>query len=175
MSSEVEAAQPQGEAVTAGATESKIEVLLKAVGDAPILKQKKWAVSGNRTLSYLNEMLRKMLKTEPSDALVSLSALRRMKLSCKWNKYFSFLVVSLRERVCSTAGYFTADTVRVLRLGRSASAALLQKRGVGLSDDHRIAEWRCQTEESEIEILFRARAAKTHQCEETEQVAMVPH
>jgi len=51
------------------AAEGKITLLLKAVGDAPILKQKKWTVDGERTVAWLMVFLRKMLETDPSESL----------------------------------------------------------------------------------------------------------
>ena len=49
-----------------------VEVLLKAAGDAPIMKKKKWSVDGTKTVAYLIEFIRKYIKCEPSDSLVSI-------------------------------------------------------------------------------------------------------
>lgn len=44
-------------------TESaKIEILLKAVGDAPILKQNKWTVDEKKTVAELSIFLRNYMK-----------------------------------------------------------------------------------------------------------------
>lgn len=48
-----------------------VDVLLKAAGDAPIMKKKKWAVDANKTVSYLVEFIRRYIKCDPSDSLVS--------------------------------------------------------------------------------------------------------
>ena len=48
---------------------TKIDVLLKAAGDAPIMKKKKWAVDGNKPMAYLTEFIRKYIKCEPSESL----------------------------------------------------------------------------------------------------------
>ena len=50
-------------------TKNKIDVLLKAAGDAPIMKKKKWAVDPNKTVAYLVEFIRKYIKCTPSDSL----------------------------------------------------------------------------------------------------------
>ncbi|XP_025204865.1 ubiquitin-like protein ATG12 [Melanaphis sacchari] len=47
----------------------KIEILLKATGNAPILKTKKWMVEKEKTVASINDFLRKLLKLEPSDSL----------------------------------------------------------------------------------------------------------
>ena len=48
---------------------AKIDVLLKAAGDAPIMKKKKWAVDANKPIAYLIEFIRKYIKCEPSESL----------------------------------------------------------------------------------------------------------
>ncbi len=50
-----------------------VDVLLKAAGDAPILKKKKWAVDANKTVAYLVQFIRKLIKCAPSDSLVSIN------------------------------------------------------------------------------------------------------
>ncbi|XP_031567514.1 ubiquitin-like protein ATG12 [Actinia tenebrosa] len=47
----------------------KVEVLLKAAGDAPIMKKKKWTVEGTKTIAYLIEFIKKYIRCEPSDSL----------------------------------------------------------------------------------------------------------
>ncbi|XP_046854982.1 autophagy protein 12-like isoform X2 [Xenia sp. Carnegie-2017] len=47
----------------------KIDVLLKAAGDAPIMKKKKWAVSGNKTVAFVVEFIRKRIKCSPAESL----------------------------------------------------------------------------------------------------------
>ncbi|XP_057300453.1 autophagy protein 12-like [Hydractinia symbiolongicarpus] len=59
--------QPSPEKVVEKKT--KIDVLLKAAGDAPIMKKKKWAVDANRPIAYLIEFIRKYIKCEPSESL----------------------------------------------------------------------------------------------------------
>lgn len=46
-----------------------VDVLLKNVGDAPILTQKKWAVPRTKTVSELTEFLRRLLRSEQSQTL----------------------------------------------------------------------------------------------------------
>ncbi|XP_017570066.1 ubiquitin-like protein ATG12 [Pygocentrus nattereri] len=54
-----------------GASEEKkkIDVLLKAVGDTPIMKTKKWAVERGRTVQSLAQFISRFLKLEPSEQL----------------------------------------------------------------------------------------------------------
>ncbi|XP_025417201.1 ubiquitin-like protein ATG12 [Sipha flava] len=47
----------------------KIEILLKATGNAPILKTKKWMVEKEKTVAAIIEFLRKLLKMESSETL----------------------------------------------------------------------------------------------------------
>jgi ubiquitin-like protein ATG12 len=44
--------------------------LLKATGNAPILKTKKWMVEKEKTVAAIIEFLRKLLKMESSETLV---------------------------------------------------------------------------------------------------------
>lgn len=48
-----------------------VEVLLKAAGDAPIMVKKKWQVDGTKQVAYIIEFIRKYIKCEPHDSLVS--------------------------------------------------------------------------------------------------------
>ncbi|XP_027004528.1 ubiquitin-like protein ATG12 [Tachysurus fulvidraco] len=48
----------------------KIDVLLKAVGDTPIMKTKKWAVERGRTIQSLAQFISRFLKLEPSEQLL---------------------------------------------------------------------------------------------------------
>uniref|UniRef100_A0A1A8SJE5 Ubiquitin-like protein ATG12 n=1 Tax=Nothobranchius rachovii TaxID=451742 RepID=A0A1A8SJE5_9TELE len=47
----------------------KIDVLLKAVGDTPIMKKKKWAVDRGRTLQSLSQFISRFLKLDASEQL----------------------------------------------------------------------------------------------------------
>ncbi|XP_041088191.1 ubiquitin-like protein ATG12 isoform X2 [Polyodon spathula] len=47
----------------------KIDILLKAVGDAPIMKTKKWSVERSRTVQALGLFIKKFLKLEPAEQL----------------------------------------------------------------------------------------------------------
>jgi len=49
-----------------------VEILLKATGNAPILKTKKWMVEKEKTVASIHEFLRKLLKLDPSDSLVNI-------------------------------------------------------------------------------------------------------
>eukprot|EP00794_Sanderia_malayensis_P008876 gene8876-9826_t len=51
------------------AKKNKIDVLLKATGDAPIMKKKKWAVDRNKQVAYLIDFIRKYIKCNPSESL----------------------------------------------------------------------------------------------------------
>ncbi|TRY59500.1 hypothetical protein DNTS_017887 [Danionella cerebrum] len=47
----------------------KIDVLLKAVGDTPIMKTKKWSVERRRTVQSLAQFILRFLKMEPNEQL----------------------------------------------------------------------------------------------------------
>lgn len=47
-----------------------VDVLLKAVGDTPIMKTKKWAVERTRTIQGLCDFIKKFLKLMASEQLV---------------------------------------------------------------------------------------------------------
>lgn len=51
-----------------------VDLLLKAVGDTPIMKQKKWAVERGRTVQSLSQFISRFLKLDAGEQLV------RMKL-----------------------------------------------------------------------------------------------
>ncbi|XP_075047825.1 ubiquitin-like protein ATG12 isoform X2 [Mixophyes fleayi] len=47
----------------------KIDVLLKAVGDTPIMKNKKWTIERNRTVQGLMDFIKKYLKIDSSEQM----------------------------------------------------------------------------------------------------------
>ncbi|XP_055352503.1 ubiquitin-like protein ATG12 isoform X2 [Paramacrobiotus metropolitanus] len=47
----------------------KIDVLLKAVGDAPIMKKKRWAVDRTKKVIWVADFIRKFIKCEPNESL----------------------------------------------------------------------------------------------------------
>ncbi|KAK0685590.1 ATG12 protein, partial [Pygoscelis papua] len=52
-----------------GGTKKKIDILLKAMGDTPIMKTKKWAVEQSRTVQGLIDFIKKFLKLMASEQL----------------------------------------------------------------------------------------------------------
>ena len=65
------AAAPEPEATKKPVVDAggKIDVLLKAAGDAPIMKKKKWAVEGTKPVAYLTQFIKKYIKCEPHESL----------------------------------------------------------------------------------------------------------
>lgn len=55
--------------VSEPATPSKIEILLKAAGNAPILKKKKFLLDRTKNVHYIVDWLKKYMKLEPKDQL----------------------------------------------------------------------------------------------------------
>ncbi|PNF16673.1 Autophagy protein 12-like [Cryptotermes secundus] len=47
----------------------KIDILLKATGNAPIMKKKKWAVDPERKIGWIIEFMKKYLKLDRSEHL----------------------------------------------------------------------------------------------------------
>ncbi|XP_058791459.1 autophagy protein 12-like [Phymastichus coffea] len=50
------------EATPAPTKDKKIEILLKATGDAPIMTKKKWAVKPDQTIGSISEFIKKFIK-----------------------------------------------------------------------------------------------------------------
>lgn len=48
-----------------------VDVLLKATGNAPIMKKKKWSVDAEKQVGWISEFIKKYLKLETSDQLVN--------------------------------------------------------------------------------------------------------
>ncbi|XP_049627420.1 ubiquitin-like protein ATG12 isoform X1 [Suncus etruscus] len=63
------AAASPGSEEPAGDARKKIDILLKAVGDTPIMKTKKWAVERTRTIQGLIDFIKKFLKLVASEQL----------------------------------------------------------------------------------------------------------
>ncbi|XP_074605489.1 autophagy-related 12 [Brevipalpus obovatus] len=47
----------------------KVDILLKATGDAPILKKRKWQVEGDKDVSFVINFVKQMLKLEKNENL----------------------------------------------------------------------------------------------------------
>ena len=52
-----------------------MDILLKATGDAPIMKTKKWTVEADRTIASISQFVKKYLKLAPTDNLVSFACI----------------------------------------------------------------------------------------------------
>lgn len=52
-----------------------VDVLLKAVGDTPIMKTKKWALERGRTVQSVSQFISRYLKLSANEQLVSISSL----------------------------------------------------------------------------------------------------
>lgn len=64
--------EPSGESQQTEGTKSdkqKIDILLKATGNAPIMKKKKWSVEPDKTIGWIMEFMKKYLKLERSEQL----------------------------------------------------------------------------------------------------------
>uniref|UniRef100_A0A3Q2TET2 Ubiquitin-like protein ATG12 n=1 Tax=Fundulus heteroclitus TaxID=8078 RepID=A0A3Q2TET2_FUNHE len=63
--------QPQSPSENSETSEEKkkIDVLLKAVGDAPIMKTKKWTVDRGRTVQSLAQFISRFLKLDANEQL----------------------------------------------------------------------------------------------------------
>ncbi|XP_033630476.1 autophagy protein 12-like [Asterias rubens] len=47
----------------------KVDILLRATGDAPIMKKKRWAVDQSKKIAWVIDFIRKYIKCEPSESL----------------------------------------------------------------------------------------------------------
>ncbi|KAH9519797.1 Ubiquitin-like protein [Bulinus truncatus] len=48
---------------------TKVDILLKPAGDAPIMKKKKWTVDRTKKICWVSDFIKKYIKIEPSDSL----------------------------------------------------------------------------------------------------------
>ncbi|XP_032375160.1 ubiquitin-like protein ATG12 [Etheostoma spectabile] len=64
-----EESQPLSDDATTNDDKKKIDVLLKAVGDTPIMKTKKWTVDRGRTVQSLSQFISRFLKLDSSEQL----------------------------------------------------------------------------------------------------------
>ncbi|XP_046394284.1 autophagy protein 12-like [Ischnura elegans] len=55
--------------VKADSEKLKIDILLKATANAPIMKTKKWAVDPDKRIGWIMEFIKKYLKLDPSESL----------------------------------------------------------------------------------------------------------
>ncbi|OWA50790.1 putative Ubiquitin-like protein ATG12 [Hypsibius exemplaris] len=69
ISPDSQAAPSAVEEAAGGDKEGKVDLLLKAVGDAPIMKKKRWAVDPTKKVAWVSEFVRKYLKCEPQESL----------------------------------------------------------------------------------------------------------
>ena len=63
------AANGKDEPAAAKPKDSKITIMFKATGDAPILKQRKFLIDPTKDVAWLLKFLRRQLKLQVSDAL----------------------------------------------------------------------------------------------------------
>ncbi|XP_034936101.1 autophagy protein 12-like isoform X2 [Chelonus insularis] len=52
---------------------TKIDILLKATGNAPIMKKKKWAVNPDQHIGWISEFVKKYLKLDVNERLIKQS------------------------------------------------------------------------------------------------------
>lgn len=64
-----EESQPPADDSTTSDDKKKIDVLLKAVGDTPIMKTKKWTVDRVRTIQSLSQFISRFLKLDGTEQL----------------------------------------------------------------------------------------------------------
>ena len=58
-----------GGSAASTAAKNTIDVLLKAAGDAPIMKKKKWAVDPAKKVGWIIDFIRKYIRCEPNESL----------------------------------------------------------------------------------------------------------
>ena len=124
-----------------------VEVHLQATGDAPIMKQKKYKVDGEKRIDWIIAFIRKFLKLEPTDSLVSktLFILKRLikSLTVTQSEHhntimFSYTLVFIRQP--SICPFTRSDCKKLMRMfwtQRKISAALRKKSSMGIIWPHR--------------------------------------
>ena len=73
---------PSMDCVPLPASTRKIDLLLKATGDAPIMIRKKWAVNAEQTIGWVISFIRQYLKLAAEDSLVSCCDLYLLLAHC---------------------------------------------------------------------------------------------
>ncbi|XP_060532298.1 autophagy protein 12-like [Cylas formicarius] len=48
---------------------SKVDILLKPTGNAPIMKKKKWSVDSDKPIAWITEFIKKYIKLDPNEKL----------------------------------------------------------------------------------------------------------
>ncbi|KAK0161958.1 hypothetical protein PV327_008352 [Microctonus hyperodae] len=61
--------QENDEPQTVSKDKTKIDILLKATGNAPIMKKKKWAVNPDQHIGMISEFVKKYLKLDANERL----------------------------------------------------------------------------------------------------------
>lgn len=69
-----------------------VDLLLKAVGDTPIMKQKKWAVEGGRTVQSLSQFISRFLKLDAGEQLVRIKIVGFTKKISRNTSGFEFFI-----------------------------------------------------------------------------------
>lgn len=80
-----------------------VDVLLKAVGDTPIMKTKKWAVDRGRTLQSLSQFISRFLKLDANEQLVRMKFVHYLFL---FLQIMTWAVIYFFRSLCLTASAF---------------------------------------------------------------------
>jgi len=80
-----------------------VDVLLKPTGDAPIMKKRKWTVERTKKISSVIDFVRKYLKFEPHESLVSsyrfsVSVLYE-HIDMQWYKNASCTIITIKKNI----------------------------------------------------------------------------
>lgn len=67
-----------------------VDVLLKAVGDTPIMKTKKWALERGRTVQSVSQFISRYLKLSANEQLVSIQSWHEQK--CQTLNILAFIL-----------------------------------------------------------------------------------
>lgn len=51
-----------------------VDLLLRACGDAPIMKKKNWRVESDKTIGWISEFIKRYIKLEANETLVGVSS-----------------------------------------------------------------------------------------------------
>jgi hypothetical protein len=82
-----------------------VDILLRATGDAPVMKKKIWKVDSFRTIGWIIEFIRRYIKLEANESLVGVLSLYRCLYRFSFNSninqiknfiliYLFFLIIS---------------------------------------------------------------------------------
>lgn len=107
-----------------------VDILLKATGNAPIMKKKKWAVDAEKPIGWIMEFVKKYLKLNDDEKLVSFYVASYIVDTFLILILFSVFICE--SNFCSFSRPDCKKSLRMFRNRWKINFALLQKSSMGM-------------------------------------------